>query len=112
MPRTLGPTWLAAESERIGAVDYNSVFTLQKKICLVQYPSLALTKVWKSCAPHTPEKISSSFHPCSSRCGANINSNYGRLRRPLKGAGFFFFFWGEGWLEKENDNNQLATLFK
>lgn len=31
MPRTLGPTWLAAESERIGAVDYNSVFTLQKK---------------------------------------------------------------------------------
>lgn len=30
MPKTPGLTWLAAESERIGMVDYNSVFILQK----------------------------------------------------------------------------------
>ena len=47
MPRALGLTWLAAESESAAAVDYNSVYT--KKICLIQYPSLTFTKVH-----HTP----------------------------------------------------------
>lgn len=72
---------LAAESERIGLVDYISVFIQQqretenehereregkKKFCLVQYPALALTKVWKFRAAHThthqSQCLSSSFH--------------------------------------------------
>lgn len=32
MPRTLDLPWLAAESERIGTVDYNSVYTTKKNL--------------------------------------------------------------------------------
>lgn len=59
---------LAAESERIGLLDYISVFIQQqrekereKKFCLVQYPALALTKVWKFRAAHTHTGVNLSL---------------------------------------------------
>ncbi len=87
MPKTSGLTRLAAEKREDWHGRLQLCVYTTKKFCLVQYPALALTKVWKSRALHTPEYISSSFYPTSSSSPANTNSNYGWLRQPLKEVG-------------------------
>lgn len=110
---------LAAESERIGLLDYISVFIQQqrekereKKFCLVQYPALALTKVWKfrAARTHTGVNLSPPSPPPSTPppalSFAKTNSNYSSLRQPLKNAGLCLLVGGGGSEKKNNNNTQ------